>query len=126
MSPNTGASRSASMDNALMRRRRQDEDRCQGPRRLPVLPDGPVELPGEGVLIGQEVVVGTVALAMPVSETVFSTPTQIVEERLERSVPRMSQSLGPPFSERQVAEMERLQRQSTLLPTSREVSAQRL
>ena len=122
-------SRSASIDSAMMRRRRREGDGPDPLRRLRALGDAPMDPMMRGQLIGQEMVIATEAIAVPVSETAFSTPlrpTRIVKERLERSVPRLPQSLGPKplFTEKQVAEMEQLQKRSTLLPVSREDQAE--
>lgn len=88
MSPNCeGGSRPESIDSALTRRRRQEDDRPVL-RHIPALTDAMVEPQGEGQLIGQELVVATDAVAVLVPDTAFSTPlkpTRIVEEQMVRS-----------------------------------------
>ena len=105
----------------MMRRRRSGEDLDH--RRLPALTDTSEAQRDEHQLIGQEVVPASKAVAKVTTEALFTTPTRPTTRHPDGMVlsePRLPRALAPPlFTQTQVAEIEQLQKRTTLLPTSR-------
>ena len=110
------------MDTAMLRRRRSQGDAMK-PQDLPALTDGSRGLERGGQIIGQEVVPASQALRKAETDARFLTPKRpppAIEERMGMSEPTGTRARMPPlFTDQQVAEVEELQRRTSLLPTAR-------